>query len=339
MDRTALDLPAMPTTLAKPREGLFANHWALYIGVVLLVALGSYAYWLKTRSIFACQAQGYSADRYLAYCGGGNYADFEHGALYYNLEPPALENARNADVLVLGDSRLQVALSNEATADWFKNASARYYLSAFSYNENMNFTQELLRRMNPRASVFIINVDDFFDRRETAAAKTILHDPEAQSRYEWKHFSQALHQWICGPFPALCGQRFVIFRSRENGAYYRIPHDEPVSPQNAVSYDRKVDQAEVSDSTARAIGFLKEFTKGRCVILTNAPYPETNMGNASAIASGAGVPLVAPELDGLNTSDGYHLDRVSADRWARAFLEAAGPEIRSCLAKQGAAHS
>ena len=191
MERTALDLPLGSQTLAKPREGLFANHWALYIGVVLLVALASYAYWLKTRSIFACQAQGYSADRYLAYCGGGNYADFEHGALYYNLEPPALDNARNADVLVLGNSRLQVALSNEATADWFKNASARYYLLAFSYNENMNFTEELLRRMNPRASVFIINVDDFFDRRETAAAKTILHDPEAQSRYEWKHFSQA----------------------------------------------------------------------------------------------------------------------------------------------------
>jgi hypothetical protein len=63
------------------------------------------------------------------------------------------------------------------------------------------------------------------------------------------------------------------------------------------------------------------------------------MGNASAIASGAGLPLVAPEPEGLSTSDGYHLDRVSADRWARAFLEAAGPEIRSCLAKQGAAHS
>jgi hypothetical protein len=339
MDRTALDLPAMPKTVARPREGLFANHWALYIGVVLLVALASYAYWLKTRSIFACQAQGYSADRYLAYCGGGNYADFEHGAFYYNLEPPALDYASKADVLVIGDSRLQVALSNDATADWFKNAAASYYLLGFSYNENMNFTQELLRRLNSRASVLIINVDDFFDRRETAAAKTILHDPEAQSRYAWKHFSQRLHRWVCGPFPALCGPRFVIFRSRETGAYYRIPHDEPVSPQNAVSYDRKIDQAEVSDSTARAIDFLKEFAKGKCVILTNAPYPETKTGNASAIASGAGLPLVAPELDGLNTSDGYHLDRPSADRWARAFLEAAGPEIRSCLAKQGATHS
>jgi hypothetical protein len=339
MERTALDLPAMPKTLDKPREGLLANQWALYIGIVLLAALASYAYWLKTRSILACQAQGYSADRYLAYCGGGNYADFEHGAFYYNLEPPALDYARNADVLVLGNSRLQVALSNDATADWFKRAAARYYLLAFSYNEDMVFTEELLRRMDPRASVYIINVDDFFERRETAAAKTILHDPDAQHRYRWKRFSQWLHQPICGAFPKLCGQRFVIFRSRETGAYYRIPQEEPVFPQNAVSYDRWVDPAVVKDSTALAIDFLKQFAKGRCVILTNVPYPETKMGNAEAIAAGAGLPLVVPpEMDGLNTTDGYHLDRPSADRWARAFLQLAGPEIRSCLEK-GATHS
>jgi hypothetical protein len=339
MERTALDKLVTPKAVPKSMDSLSARQFWIYICIVLLAALGSYMYWLHFRSIFACQAQGYSADRYLAYCGGGNYADFEHGAFYFNLEPPALDYARNADVLVLGNSRLQVALSNDATADWFKRASARYYLLAFSYNEDMVFTDELLRRMNPRARVYIINVDDFFERRETAAAKTILHDPDAQNRYEWKRFSQRLHQRICGTLPRLCGQRFAIFRSRETGAYYRIPHEEPVHPQNAVSYDPAVDQAAVSDSTARAIDFLKQFAKGRCVILTNTPYPGTKIGEAAAIASGAGLPLVAPELDGLNTSDGYHLDRPSADRWTRAFLEAAGPEIRSCLETHGATHS
>ena len=341
MDQTALDLPVAPKTLAKPRVGLFASQLTLYIGIVLLAALASYAFWLKDRFIFACQAPGYSADRYLAYCGGGNYADFEHGAFFYNLEPPALDYARNADVLVLGNSRLQVALSNDATADWFKRASARYYLLAFSYNEDMVFTEELLRRINPRASVYIINVDDFFERRETAAAKTILHDPDARSRYEWKRFAQRLHQPICGAFPKLCGQRFVIFRSRETGAYYRIAQgDEPVLPQNAVSYDPWVDQAVVKDSTALAIDFLNQYAKGKCVILTNVPYPETKIGNAEAIARGAGLPLVVPpEMDGLNTTDGYHLDRPSADRWSKAFFEAAGPEIRSCLENKGAARS
>jgi hypothetical protein len=64
--------------------------------------------------------------------------------------------------------------------------------------------------------------------------------------------------------------------------------------------------------------------------------PVTKTGNAEAIAAGVGLPLIAPDLDGLNTSDGYHLDRPSAERWSKAFLEAEGPEIRSCLEKHGA---
>jgi hypothetical protein len=340
MDQTATDLTVAAKTLAKRRGGLFAGQLALYIGIVLLAAFASYAYWVRTRSIFACKAPGYSADRYLAYCGGGNYADYEHGAFFYDLEPPALDYARNADVLVLGNSRIQIALSNDTTDDWFKRASARYYLLGFSYNEDIVFFQELLRRMNPRSSVYIINVDDFFERRETAFAKTILHDPDALGRYEWKRFSQYFHRPICDAFPVLCGRNIAIFRSRETGAYYRIPVDEPVVAKNAVSYDSWVDDAAVRDSTALAIDFLKRFAQGKCVILTNVPYPETKIGNAQAIAAGAGLPLVVPsEMDGLHTTDGYHLDRVSADRWSRAFLEAAGPQIRSCLEKKGAERS
>ena len=339
MDQTALDLPAAPKTLAKPREGVFANHLTLYIGIVLIAVLASYGYWLKTRSIFACQAQGYSAERYLAYCGGGNYADYEHGVFAFNLEPPALDYARNADVLVLGNSRIQIAMSNEPTKDWFSAAKAKYYLLGFSYNENMIFNEALLREMRPRASVIIINVDDFFSRQETVAAKSILDDPDARNRYEWKRFSQRLHKPICKTFARLCGNRYVVFRSREDGSYYRIPNDERVFPQNAVSYDRNVDAAAVKESTALAISFIKQFAQGRCVILTNVPYPKVKIGEMEAIAAGAGLPLVAPDLEGLNTADGYHLDRVSADRWSRAFWQAAGPEIQSCIEKHRAAAS
>ena len=223
MDQTVLDLPVAPKTLAKPRVGLFASHLTVYTCIILLAAFSSYAYWLKTRSIFACQAPGYSADRYLAYCGGGNYADFEHGAFYYNLEPPALDYARNADVLVLGNSRLQVALSNEATADWFKRAAATYYLLAFSYNEDMVFTDDLLRRINPRASVYIINVDDFFERRETAAAKTILHDPDARNRYEWKHFWQSLASADLRRLPEPLRAEVCNFPLARNGSLLQDP--------------------------------------------------------------------------------------------------------------------
>jgi hypothetical protein len=338
MERTALDLSVTPQTLAKPREGVFANNLKLYISILLLVALASYGYWLETRFIFACQASGYSATRYLAYCNGRNYADYEHAAFAFDLEPPSLENAANADVLFLGNSKIQIALSNQPTEDWFSAAKARYYLMGFSYSENMVFNEFLLRKMHPRASVFVINVDDFFSREETPTAQSVLHDSGAESRYEWKRFSQIIHWRVCGRFPALCGKRYVVFRSRETGAYYRIPQAEPVKPENAAIYDRSVDEARVKESTANAIDFLKQFAQGKCVILTDVPYPHGRTIEAEAIAKGVGLPLVTPEnLEGLYTSDGLHLDQVSADRWARGFFAAAGPEIRACLEGHGAA--
>ena len=337
MERTASDLPLAPQTLAKPRQGIFASHLTLYISVVLIAAVASYGTWLHLRWIFACQASGYSATRYLAYCGGGNYADYEHGAFAFNLEPPSLENASNADVLVLGNSKLQIALSNEATADWFAAAKASYYLMGFSYSENIVFNELLLRKMHPRASVFVINVDDFFSRKETTAAQSILHDSGAKNRYEWKRFSQSFHQHFCGAFPSLCGRRYAVFRSRDTGAYYRIPQAEPVRPENAAIYDPSVDEVRVKDSTAHAIDFLKEFAQGKCVILTDVPYPGGRTNEASEIAKEVGLPLITPEgVEGLNTTDGLHLDRVSADRWTRGFFAVAGPQIQSCLEKHGA---
>jgi hypothetical protein len=58
---------------------------------------------------------------------------------------------------------------------------------------------------------------------------------------------------------------------------------------------------------------------------------ETQTKAASAIAAALGLELIAPELEGLQTFDGSHLDPPSAERWSRAFFQAAGPKIRQCL--------
>jgi hypothetical protein len=57
----------------------------------------------------------------------------------------------------------------------------------------------------------------------------------------------------------------------------------------------------------------------------------TKSGTAKAIANALGLSLIAPELPGLNTFDGSHLDRPSAERWSQAFLKEASPRIRDCL--------
>ena len=65
--------------------------------------------------------------------------------------------------------------------------------------------------------------------------------------------------------------------------------------------------------------------------LTIVPTVETRRAEAQAIAAAAGVVLVAPDVPGLQTFDGSHLDAASAERWSLAFLDAAGPRLRDCL--------
>src|SRR5215471_16448074 len=91
----------------------------LYIVVVGGAAIVAFGYYLRFENILACQADGYGIDRYLAYCGSDGYGEYDHGALWFELEPDATESARRAKVLFLGNSRMQLAFSTRATEDWF----------------------------------------------------------------------------------------------------------------------------------------------------------------------------------------------------------------------------
>ena len=336
MNETALGISLKPAALGKKREGLLANRITVYICIILVASLASYGHWIRTRSIFACMADGYTADRYVANCNATGYGDYEHGAFWFGLEPSAQNFASGADVLFLGNSRLQFAFSTSATADWFSAASARYYLLGFTYFENMIFVEPLLRKIRPRAKVYVINVDDFFDRTESPPVKTIFHDRTARTRYETKRLWQGVHERICKIVPAFCRHENTIFRSRETGAYSRSGDllRENIAP---VSYDQEISEDVVKNNSAAAIDFLSRLpVSKKCIILTMTPTVGTKIGNVSAIAAALGKVLVTPKIPGLQTFDESHLDPASAERWSEAFFQAAGPQIRSCLGEHGA---
>jgi hypothetical protein len=266
----------------------------MYIFVILVVTLVVYMHQLRTQYIFACPADFYDSDHYIVYCGAGGYGEYERGAFWFDLEPSARAFAKNADVLFLGDSRLQVGFSTAATAKWFSAASIRYYLLGFGGLENMVFAGGLLRRIQPKASVYVMHVDSFFTRSESPTLKAILHDPEARRRYEVKRLWQRVHEPVCGNLPRLCGHEPVRFRSRETGAYIDPPGEREPIP---VSYDRAIDQDAVNSYIEAAMLFLSQVpVKRSCVILTEVPKTETKIGNAKAVATALGTSFVAPEI-------------------------------------------
>jgi len=324
MDVRIIDTP----DVVGKRRVLFATRPTIYVLVVLTAVLLSYAYTLRTTGIFSCQAGGYSSDYYLDYCQAAAYGDYEHGAFWFDLEPSALSFASKAQTLFLGDSRLQFAFSTAATSGWFSNATSPYYLLGFGYGANVAFEGELLRKLNPQAKVYIMSVD-FFERSESPPAREVMHTAGARSRYEVKRLWQLVHEPICKTISSICADRYALFRSRETGAYITR---ESGSASGPVSYDNLVHQDIVKNRAESARDFLSHLpVKQECVVLTQIPTVKTNNKTAVAVATALGMNLVMPEVEGLQTFDGVHLNRSSAERWSKAFFEAAGAQIRKCL--------
>ena len=310
---------------------------ALYVALVVCTVLAVFVYKLRADGIFACPATGYGTDSYLTDCTAKAYGDYDHGAFWFGLEPEAQRAAAAADALIVGSSRLEFAFSGASVAKWFASIGARYYLLGFSNTENVVFVGPLLQKLQPRAKVYVINVDRFFDDdRISPPVARILQDRDSGKHYEEKQTWQSIHKVLCPTLPFLCGTAIAVYRERDTGVWRmngtgRL-EAEAVSDGQPKNADRWDHYAELGEK------FLAQLPVARsCVVLTIVPTVETRRAEATAIAAKMGLPLITPQLDGLRTFDGSHLEAASAERWSAAFLAAAGPRIRQCLGEARAA--
>jgi hypothetical protein len=307
-----------------------ATRAGLYSLLVLAVALGAGAYNLRVYGVFSCRASGYGQDSYLGYCGATGYGDYDHGAIWFGLEPAAVNAARNAEVLFLGSSRTVFGFSSRATDEWFSSHSETYYLLGFTYYENYTFEGPLLQRIRPQAKVYVINIDSFFQNAETEPGKAVMREESAKLRYQEKRRWQSIHKVFCGNFNYLCGDNEAIFRSRATGSWI-VTGTSRFKSQRA-SYNNAVDAKKLAEYTTDGRRYLAGLaTEPACTILTILPTVDTDLATARALASALGRPFVEPRLEGLVTFDGSHLNRDSAQRWSTAFFEQAGPQIQKCL--------
>ena len=325
------DLAVTSQVFSKAQNVLFRARPIIYILILLGGCASSYLYKVRAHNIFSCQASGYTSDTYLAYCDATNYGDYDHGAFWFDLEPAAERSAASADVLFLGNSRMQFAFSTASTALWL--ASAKYYLLGFLGFENSIFARALLEKLKPKARVYVIAIDDFFEPSERPLAKIVMHGGDGRLRYEVKRFLQVVHEAICGNLTRICGNGVVVFRSRQTGTFNMPQTSKFKGLARQVSYDQQIDENAVDEAIAIGRVFLSELpVKPECVILTASPTVGTKLRVANAIATGLRKTLVVPEqLDGLQTIEGVHLDHPSAERWSEVFFETASPEIRKCL--------
>lgn len=267
----------------------------------------------------APRAPGY----YLAYSRAG----VDEYALYHDLGG-AIQAARQADVLFLGNSRAMFALPHETLRSYFARRGLRFYVLAFGYNESNVFAEAIMRRHGLRPRLVVVNADPFFTDQPSSFARTVMSGTLFDAwkfRFETEAafaVRRRLHRLV-PYFQVVPPQRdSVLFRSLVDGTTYVAAKD---GAPGAVGFADEPAQATPSE-IACARRFQAELrARGASVILMCVPPGSVAL--AASLARSIDAPLIAPALRGLTTSDGNHLSRESAFRYSHAVLEQLDPVL------------
>lgn len=292
------------------------------------------AYWELGSCI---SANGYDDDRFMSNCGGAKYADYEHGAYYFGSERMAIDALKAADVLFLGNSRMQIGFSTDATRAFFKRIGVTHYLFGFGYVGNVVTARLLIERWGLTAKVVVINVDEsFFSTVPNAPTNEILEAP-VRARYVTYH--QALGQYLQRTFQDHFSENATVrrphlgsvFRSRRDGAWsLHFP-----AIDNFIPIGKEEDSFIGDRVSEYTVAKLRTFlpSDAGCTIIVYVPSLYKSWTGAPRVANLMRATFVSSEIQELGTLDGQHLTKNSAEKWSAAILNEMAPTIRRCVGR------
>jgi len=236
---------------------------------------------------------------------------------------PTMAHAQAADILILGNSRMQFAFPSRV----LRRFEARHGVSVFSmglsFGEQYAFPLSVIRRFDLRPKLAIVNVDGFFRNGSSGMARQVIADGWwGGAKVLWEeNVAARVRPVLTAVFPTFVARHppHYFLRSSTHGAWlprhWRRGHRAvvPGEPQDVETWL----------PTARE--FQQEMARrGTTIVLTCVPSgppllwctPELT----EELASRLGAVAIIPDLPGLTTLDGSHLNLQSAKRFARAFL-------------------
>ncbi len=280
---------------------------------------------------------------YLAWEREINHRD--HYVLYYDIGV-SIDHARRSDVLFLGNSRALFGLPHDVMAPFFQDVGLRYFNLAFGHGETNVFPMRIIQNFDLRPKIVVVNADRFFTGIPSEFAELVMptygsqdshqasrnDDTFPQRRPLWEEFKANLEvktrffvqDRLQAIFPYLIprGRRLsespLLYRSSVHGSWSALnwpSRDLPIRNGN-----KKGDISASEMEFARAFQ-MEMYRRNAFLVLMLVPANQVSALRARQLADVLNVPLIAPELDGLTTSDGSHLSPDSARRFASAFLE------------------
>ncbi|MBI5772278.1 MAG: hypothetical protein HZA89_00875 [Verrucomicrobia bacterium] len=272
-------------------------------------------------------------ERYLSSFRGVSVGHYLH---FSGIDSEMIRHLREADVLIIGNSRVQFGFPQSVMKPFFARHGLKYYALGFPYSETITFPWRLLQKYDLHPRWVVVNEDIiFFNQPSDYAAEVMRSHPfnAWQNHFETDATYaaiRALHRVL----PHLKVLRAnvadpVPFRSREDGTVLFIGTPaKPVLIRNFPQHHHSVYDEEVRTAAA----FKAEVERrGGQLVFTYVPKVNPLRPHAVELAARLNVPLVSPVLEGLESFDTSHLTAGSAVRFATAFVQ----EFEKVLATAG----
>ncbi len=273
-----------------------------------------------------------------------------YDVLYYGIGG-AIANARKADVIFLGNSRVLHAFRESSVQDASKATGLRFFNLCYPANDGMVMAYETIRRQNLKPAVVAVNLNYFFMKGLSSYGLKTAGEGAWRSRMwlygrtiSWR-LSLWLHRFLprLGLNQTLQAKPSYDDQSSEDGFLEAEYHPSDIEAILVKEPSKFIDPPPEEVENAKwFIGKMAE--RGIAVVLLDIPYDIGTYWNVQAsggsfkalsllpensrpyyrgdkLAEILGLPLIHPYVGPLNTRDGSHLTRESAERYAKGFFK------------------
>ena len=255
----------------------------------------------------------------------------------------SIENARRADILFVGDSRMPVGLREEVIVPAASALGLRVFSLACGHVERVRFALELIRKHDLRPKIVVVVGGPHVFRDLWSAPAD-----QARSMTRWQAWAAwveadarwRLQRWLHSWLPKIdwfdhdLTSPWILYRSTRTGWLLPV-----VEPSSSIPIGARPEDPSYAALLPLARELKQELDqRGAELVLSVVPYGDTRTGHLPFLAQELGVPVVLPSFDGMFTADGSHLDRSSARSYAKIFWSQflALPEVRKKLSLDAA---
>lgn len=262
--------------------------------------------------------------------------ELSHLVLYHDIGA-SIDNARTADILIIGNSRGQLGFDEQYLVSAAGALGLRIFNLSVGHADSARFARAVMARHGLRPKVVISNGGDFFyyggysDWAQEVAAMSRWDAYKAYFEYSmgWQ-LEKRVHRYL----PYLD----YFQRWRYPWVHYRSPYTGWWRNTQWPGGRYPIKPGEEKSSYARALPFARDLQTelegwNTQLVMTIVPYRHVQTGHLPFLSQELGVPYILPSFEGLETADGSHLTaqsarQVSAELWRNLM---ALPEVRERL--------